>query len=513
MISYREFLDTSNITLDCLKKWSETDRIAIINRDVQVTFREVAYRSDALAVYLLENYPGKEPVAIWCDKEADAVCSIYACMKSGHPYTVIASYYPEQRIKSILEVCHPCMIFAPSPIDFPTINYPIVTANNISEIVAAYDGRKVDYISQPSDVFSIIFTSGSTGMPKGVEITVKNLNYWTECWADEYLPVDRPGRVIDISNYSFVASFVNLFYAMGTKGATIYSVDSKMAADYSQLVNVVMDVNPNILSVTPNFLDLLLKDARFTQENLFDMTICCLGGESVTPSLSAEFIGRFPKTIFWNSYGCTESCAGIIGIEVTKDILEKYDRIPIGEVNKLNGLDILDDEDNPVAEGEIGEMILYGPQVSKGYYNNPANTARAYYPHASGYNAYRTKDLVFSKDGLIFYVGRKDNLVKVGGYRVELEEVEYHLRQVDIIKSCAVAPSEKEGRTLLLAAYVVLKDSSMSKLKAISHIRKTLGKKLQSYMVPQKVVILDALPANANGKIDRVKLKEMSKID
>lgn len=507
-----EILQDTNSVLNGLAKWAKTDKIAINHHGVETSFKELSERSDAIAVYLLENFKEIKPVVVWCDKEPDAVAAIFGCLKSGFPYAVISSYYPQQRIDAILNVCDPCVIFAPSVVPFTADGYKIIHNDEMCDLIDANRGKEVNHVVNSKDIAAIVFTSGSTGVPKGVEIPLECISYWAD-GAPSNLPKDEQPRIIDISNYSFVAAFGNLFLSLAIDGATLYTLEHEITMNYQDLIKTIFEVKPHTIAATPTFLSLLLQYPDFNCEHFSNVTFACVVGETLSSGIAKEFLKRFPNIVFFNGYGCTESCSGAITLDIKADFLDTVDRVPIGVPSKRVGIELIDDDGNIVADGETGEIVIYGPQVTKGYYKDPVNTEKYFFMHESGYRAYKTRDLAYVKDGYYYYAGRKDNLIKVGGYRVEAEEVEYNLRQIDIVKTCAVAPATKEGRTLLLTAYVVLKDNSMSKLKAISHIKKAMGEKLQSYMVPQKVAIIDALPANANGKIDRVKLKEMSKID
>jgi len=156
--------------------------------------------------------------------------------------------------------------------------------------------------------------------------------------------------------------------------------------------------------------------------------------------------------------------------------------------------------------------VIVSDMITDGYYKDPQRTASSFFVEADGTRGYHTRDMAWTMNGLVYYVGRADNMVKVGGYRIEIEEVERHLSQVSIISNCAVAPVEKDQRTLMLAAYVVLKPDAGKGIQSTMAIKKEMAQWVQRYMIPQKIVFLDELPYNSNGKIDRKLLKDMSKI-
>lgn len=162
-----------------------------------------------------------------------------------------------------------------------------------------------------------------------------------------------------------------------------------------------------------------------------------------------------------------------------------------------------------LAPGEIGEIILSGPSISKGYLNNPAKTEAAFF-HLNGQPAYRTGDAgKLMADGLLCYEGRMDFQVKLHGYRIELEDIEHHLMTISYIKQAIVVPKYKQHKVQQLVAFVVVTQNPFEKEYELAKaIRQELAETVMDYMIPQKLLFPEQLPRTVNGKIDRKRLMQ-----
>jgi len=290
-------------------------------------------------------------------------------------------------------------------------------------------------------------------------------------------------------------------------------VSHEQSSEYETLYNYIKKVNPYTFDCSPQFLSMCLTDPEFNENTLTNLRMLSVGGENLSRRIGLDYMKSFPNVPLCNGYGATEMCAGPMWCTVTREMLEKYDVMPIGTPVAGSDCYIVDDEGNVVTEdGVVGELVVTGNCLAPGYLNDPERTAKVFRKNAAGEVCYHTNDLVSRYDGQYFYVGRKDNLVKVGGYRVEIEEVEEYISRIEEVEQCAVVPVTKEGRTVMLAAYIVLREKPSSVIAQIKKIRHELLEELQPYMVPQKIKFMDALPQNANGKVDRALLKAQSVI-
>lgn len=168
----------------------------------------------------------------------------------------------------------------------------------------------------------------------------------------------------------------------------------------------------------------------------------------------------------------------------------------------------MDEEGQPLPEGEKGEIVIAGPSVSRGYLGEPELTEKAFFSH-EGQWAYRTGDAGFIQDGQIFCQGRLDFQIKLHGYRMELEEIEFHVRQSQYVRSAVVIPYQPNGTVEYLIAAIVPEEHEFEKeFQLTSAIKKELAASLPAYMIPRKFIYQDHIQMTANGKIDRKRIGE-----
>jgi len=499
-----------------IRKFAEEGRIAAVGDEGTMSYQELEDRSEALAAYLLTQYPGKNPVIIWGDKEHDMLVGVMACLKSGRPYVMTPNYLPEKRVAQISGSCDPDLILLSGQVPFPSDQYPVVGPEQLAEIYEKNRGCSVseeNWVDE-DDMICIFYTSGSTGNPKGVMVTRRNVEAFAEWWSSfSSFGIESP-RWLNFTPYAFSSSIATIYNAIGKLGATTYAVNKKLSSDYPRLIDYIVKVDPHYLDCTPTFADICLNDSRFNETVMPGMKHFTVGGEPVSHGTARRMREAFPHAVLGNGYGATETTIGTVYCDITDEMIESSGPMPIGYTAVNSRVEICDENRNPVPEGEVGEMIIISDMITKGYYKNEELTKENYFRNDKGEWCFNTHDLVRrDEQGLIYYMGRSNNLVKVGGYRVELEEVERFLLQVPGVSACAVAPAMQGPRTKMLVAYVVMKPGFSEGLQTTISIKKELNEKLHPYMVPQKIQYLKELPKNTNGKLDRIVLKEMSRIE
>jgi D-alanine--poly(phosphoribitol) ligase subunit 1 len=226
-------------------------------------------------------------------------------------------------------------------------------------------------------------------------------------------------------------------------------------------------------------------------------------GETLPNDVATALIDRFPQAHVWNTYGPTEATVATTSILVTREVAARWNPLPVG--GAMPGTEVFVRGENGVrlSAGERGEIIIAGPNVSPGYLHRPDLNERAFFQF-DGSRAYRTGDWGRERDGLLFFEGRMDNQVKVSGFRIELGDLEANLRAIDGIADAAVLPVEKAGRIDSLAAFVVeIERSTGSDFERAARLKTRLGELLPAYMIPRKIIFLDAFPMTPNGKADR----------
>ena len=289
---------------------------------------------------------------------------------------------------------------------------------------------------------------------------------------------------------------MDLYLSLYNEGKLIL-IEKEIQSDYSKLFDRLKNNLINTWVSTPSFVDICLASELFNDKLLPNLDTFLFCGEILTKKTAEMLLFNFPNAKIYNTYGPTESTVAVTSIEITQDIINKYNSLPVGKPKK--GTQILIDNE---------EIVIVGDTVSNGYFNNPTLTDEKF-SIINYQKAYRTGDKGFFLDGLLFYSGRIDNQIKLNGYRIELEDIENNMMRVDGISKVAVLPKFEDGKVKYLTAYCMYTKEILSKLKAIAEIKEELKKYIPSYMIPKKIIFIEKIPTNNNGKIDRKKLMEL----
>ncbi|MFD4430214.1 condensation domain-containing protein, partial [Nocardia sp. NPDC058497] len=348
----------------------------------------------------------------------------------------------------------------------------------------------------------IIFTSGSTGEPKGVVGTNAALaGYFADHLERFYRPamakLGRPLRIAHAWSLGFDASWQPMvgFFA----GQALHLFDAEEMRDAHRIVSGMAEFGIDMIDTTPSMLAQLAAAGLLDR----DLPVLALGGEAIDTALWAR-LRALPGTAVYNCYGPTETTVEAVVAPVATS------EIPtIGTANGGMAGYVLDSRLRPVPPGIVGELYLSGVQLARGYLGKPAITADRFCadPHRPGQRMYRTGDLVRRLPGGRFgYLGRADAQVKVRGYRIEVGEIETALRRSADIDTAAVTVVRRAGGASLVGFVV----GKAGRAVVVSRVRADLAQRLPAYMIPARIVVLDQLPVNVNGKLDGHALHELA---
>lgn len=468
------------------------------------TFAELNQDSEKLANLLLEkkNTVNDGPVLIYGSMSYEMVVSFIACMKSGRAYAPIESTTPADRVSLIAEVSEYSMILAFE--EWPIVDKKgLISMEAISNCFAqklSTQVKPVNYVTGKEIVY-MIFTSGTTGVPKGVQITYDNLdNFLGWCVTD--FGYQKGDNFLSQVPYSFDVSIM-VTYTSLMVGGILHPIRKELVGDFNKLHSALVKCKLSVWISTPSFVEICLLNPEFNGESLPYLKSFVLAGEELKRTTAAALIERFPNAKVNNAYGPTEATVIVTKIEITEDILNEFDRLPIGYIKPGTDLFTVDADNNRLDDGEVGELIICGPTVSPGYVNNHEKTAEVFFDY-KGTPAYRTGDAAYIKNGIVNYQGRMDFQVKLHGYRIELEDVEHHLRKTTFVKMATVVPKYKEHKVQQLVAFIVAKENDFEKNYQLAKaIKEEMKASVMSYMIPQKIVFVDELPLTQNGKVDR----------
>ena len=360
------------------------------------------------------------------------------------------------------------------------------------------------------DPYYIIFTSGSTGEPKGVVITLNCLTTFVQWTLGEQKFPELNETFLNQAPFSFDLSVMGLYSSLAS-GGTLFSVTKEAIANPKVLYQAFANSGITTWVSTPSFAQMCLVEKSFGPAMLPQIRRFWFCGETLANETAAQLLERFPQAEVWNTYGPTEATVATTSILVDREVITRHSPLPVGAVMPGTRIAILDEHRAPVADGERGEIVIIGPNVSPGYLGRADLTEKAFYA-TEGTRAYRTGDWGRIRDGLVFFEGRMDGQIKLHGYRIEIGDIESHLRALPQIADAVVLVAEKNGKPDSLAAFVVLRERGAGSDFEISlQFKKLLADRLPNYMVPRKFSYLDAFPMTANGKADRRKLAELLK--
>jgi D-alanine--poly(phosphoribitol) ligase subunit 1 len=466
------------------------ERIAHISDFRTVTYSELGKRSDALARYFADRFPGdKSPVAIIGHKEPEMLIGFLAAVKSGRPYVPIDSSIPAHRADRIVKSSRAIATLTPPQIA------------SFSERHSSAKPVRLDR----DDPFYIIFTSGSTGDPKGVVITLECLTTFLDWMLAEQQLLEAGETFLNQAPFSFDLSVMDLYLSLATAG-TLFSIGNEEIASLKKLYATLQRSAITSWVSTPTFAQMCLVERGFAQAMLPQLRRFLFCGETLVPETASQLLERFPNAEVWNTYGPTEATVACASVRITRDVLARYSPLPVGVPMPGTKVFVAGANARPVADGERGEIIIAGTSVSPGYLDQ-SNMTNASFFRVGDLRAYRTGDWGRIQDQFLFFEGRIDRQVKVHGYRIEIGDLEENLRALPAVVDAVVLPVTRRGSVESLAAFVVLVQRGQeSDFELAIRLKAELAERIPAYMLPRKIIFCDAFPITANGKTDRRKL-------
>lgn len=487
---------------------NEPTRLAYDYLGQEYTYQQLKQASDAVAHRLLTMNLSAGPIMVYGGQEFATLATFLGCVKAGHAYIPVDSHSPKERLEIINQIAQPVACVKAEEVEL-TVEIPVIEPTELAGILEQMVApiAKDHYVSGAEN-FYIIFTSGTTGLPKGVQISHDNLASFVK-WMQLDFGLESGATFLAQAPYSFDLSVMSIYPSL-SMGGKLAVLPRQITDNFKELFAALPKLSLDAWVSTPSFMDICLMQPTFDQEHLPALKTFLFCGEELTHKTAAMLKQRFPAAKIYNTYGPTEATVAISAVEISREILDNYGRLPIGYVKRESEIVLVDNDLQPVEVGQPGEILLLGPGISKGYLNNPEKTAHAFVEY-QGKAAYRTGDLgQFDDQGLLFYKGRLDFQVKMHGFRIELEEVDHHLDKVSLINQATTVPKyDKDHKVNQLIAYVVAeKNDYPTELALTQAIKKELAETTLNYMIPQRFKYVDSLPLTMNGKIDRKSLMQ-----
>ena len=443
------------------------DAVAVSYEGERLTYAELNERADILARHLWSLGVGVETrVGVLMERTLEVVVSILGVLKAGGAYVPLDPSYPQERLRFMLEDSGVAVLLTQVRLAGSVEGFGsrvVCVDAQWDEVARVGEGREVSVEVTPRNLAYVIYTSGSTGRPKGVMIEHRAIANRL-LWMQQRLPLSSSDVLLQKTSLSFDASVWELFVPL-LSGARLVLARAGMQADAAYLAEAVERHGVTVLQLVPSMLGAFLEEAEAAGCGTLRRLFC--GGEALGRAVAEKAKTVLPHAELHNLYGPTEVSIdathfGPVGDEGSA---EEGGVTPIGRPIDNARVYVLDAGLRPVPEGVAGELYVAGAGLARGYLLRAALTAERFVPDpfsGSGQRMYRTGDLGRWVGGVLEYIGRADEQVKVRGHRIELGEIEAALSSHPCVREAAVVAREDEGGHKRLVAYVVPERSSQT---------------------------------------------------
>ncbi|MEU7291924.1 amino acid adenylation domain-containing protein [Streptomyces exfoliatus] len=485
------------------------DAVAVVLGDTELTYAELDARANRLAHHL--GRLGVRPddvVGLCMDRSPELVVGLLAILKAGAGYLPLDPEAPRKRLTQIAADARAdvCLTLGHQADGAPEVAHVVRVDADRAEIAGLPADRPAVAV-HPRNLVSVYYTSGSTGAPKGVASSHEG---WVNrmVWMQKQHGL-RPGEtVLHKTTLTFDDSALELFWPL-MYGGRIALIEPGLHRDPQAVLEAAKRYRTVLLQTVPSMLNLLMEAVTPQDRIALDaLRNTVSSGEALTPAAVQRFAETMPGALH-NTWGATE-----VSIDSTIRTCDASDAEDTGAVSvgapfDNNTVHVLDAAFNPMPVGVTGDLYIGGDGLARGYLNDPVKTARAFVasPFGAGERLYRTGDQGYLRaDGSIKFVGRNDHQIKIRGMRVELGEIESVLRDHEQVRDAVVVAPRTAAGHYRLAGYVTPLDPAAAPDQ--DSLRRHLATWLPEHMRPPFLLVMDRLPLNANGKIDRHQLPD-----
>jgi amino acid adenylation domain-containing protein len=485
------------------------DKVAVIDHDCRLTFGQIEqFAKNCAALILQRTSARRQPVPVFLPKSAGNIVADLGILYSGNAYANLDIKSPPQRLKGMLDNLAPGTIITSAAHTAPLralgiAEEKLVFVEQAMVPETLYDNavllQRLEAIID-TDPYCIIHTSGSTGIPKGVALNHRSTIDFAD-WAFERLGLDG-GEVMGSLAPIYFDAYTLEFCMILAKGATWVVIPEQHAMFPVKLVEFLATHPINFIFWVPTIMVNIANQDLLAKVELDRIRKVFFIGE-VFPTKHLNYWRRhLPGAMFVNLYGPIEITVACTYYIVDREFADD-EKLPVGFPMRNTDILILNDQNQPAAVDEPGEICVRGSSLALGYYNNAERTAKGFVQNPTNPHfpelIYRTGDSGFwNRRGEIMFLGRKDFQIKHLGYRIELGEIEHALLQVDGIRNCCVVYNQNKRE--ITSFYESDKELTPA------FIRERLLIALPKYMLPTVFNWMELMPRNPNGKIDRAKL-------
>ncbi|SEU41903.1 amino acid adenylation domain-containing protein, partial [Myxococcus fulvus] len=475
------------------------EAVALEWTDGTLTYRELERRALALAELLRQRNVGPEVrVGLFARRSPELVIGVLGVLAAGGVWVPLDPSSPSERLTMMLEDTTPAVVLTQRALrtSLPSTSTVLVLEDLVSADAVASSAFTAPGLASENAAY-VLFTSGSTGRPKGVVVPHRALARHT-AWFTKNLGLGPADRMLQKTAPGFDAVVPELLATLAS-GATLVLPPSSADLDMDALLSVLASQRVTVLQLVPSQLRLLVESERL--ERASGLRVLVSGGEALSAELARRVRVQWPQTRLANCYGPTETTVDATSWTVSGDI--QGATAPIGGPIADTQVYVLDAHGQPVPVGVTGELFIGGEGVARGYIGQAAMTAERFVPDAfssvPGARLYATGDQVrWRRDGVLEFLGRADDQVKVRGFRIELAEIESALLAHPEVREAVVLVREDRPGDRRLVGYVVAPASQDT-----AALRTFIAQRLPEYMVPSALRVLESLPLTSNGKVDR----------
>ncbi|GAA2994817.1 hypothetical protein GCM10010519_30020 [Streptomyces lactacystinicus] len=464
----------------------------MVAQSVRTTYSELDRRAAAVARELRRLGVGRGSlVGVCLDRDEWLIPALLGVWKAGAAYVPLDPAHPADRLEFIATDAGISHLVSSSAVlgrhgdGRQAAGFDLLLVETV--VPGADDRAALDMSGEPTDAAYVMYTSGSTGRPKGVVVEHRNVTALLR-WESSVYSAGELRGMLAATSVCFDPSVTQLFLPL-LGGGTVILAENLLALPALPARDQV-----TMVYGTPSVLAALVREPLPP-----GVRTVRAGGEPLTRALADRIYANAGVRRVVQSYGPTECTVSCVTHEVPR---AGRGEPPIGSPYAQSGLSIRDGAGNPLGDGEVGELWVSGPLVSRGYLARPELTAERFVTDAAGVRHYRTGDLVRRADGLHHFAGRVDDQVKVRGFRIEPGEVQATLAGHPAVQHAVVlAPADADGTRQLLA-YAESADRTLTEAR----LRAWLRDRLPDHLVPSRIAVLDRLPVGPTGKADRAAL-------
>ncbi|WP_343859372.1 amino acid adenylation domain-containing protein, partial [Fulvivirga kasyanovii] len=477
------------------------DHIAVSYEGERISYKELNSRANQLAHYLRKSYviKGDTLIGLMGAPSDKIIVAILAILKSGGAYVPVDPDYPEARIKHTIADSGMKLLLVDSQ--------EAVKKNDLPCEVVSLDNENLwrdapvcnpELINASTDMAYVIYTSGSTGVPKGVMVEHKNV-VQLFCNDQFQFDVDSTDVWTLFHSVCFDFSVWEIFGAI-LYGGRLVVISKDTARSPEKYVDIIEQEKVTVVNQIPTTFKNVASEILNRENINIHIRYVIFGGDALNPVALKAWHEKYPDVKLINMYGITETTVHVTYKEIgAKEIAASLSNIgyPLAPM----GIFIMDDHHHLKPANTVGEIVVNGEGVTRGYLNRDELNKKHFIA-----NPYNTREKLYCSgdlglrlsSGEIIYVGRKDKQIKIRGYRIEIREIEHVLLSHDLIQDAVIVGHEGSDGEKELAAYL----TARSPLN-INQLRTHLAEKLPAYMIPSYFVQLERMPLTGNGKVDR----------